>query len=423
MMGVLKDFFKHKTTIHDVLSSLDSFSNDVKSLNIFRSNALSYFGTNWKFNLEMYISSLSNTDRAKYYELFKNVLDYEKALNIWTSAMQIVNSSKSVSADILKNMSEYKLYLLKFGIEGKRLYEKLATQLGIPEKDDEKITPPVARDVVKENKSSEIIEKEKVEPETTAVATTIQKGTDIKPTTITNEMVKDKTEEPVQNTDDEEDEKEPVDDDIDNPANNEYRQKLRQKILQKVHDIELLNNKNNNTAPSKKTVEPVDKKEKEEVQKPAEPSDEEGKTVAQKPDVDSVKVSKPAPKVSKTVDTPSTQPHNDDTQNSDWDIQNFKRIEIFLSNSREIMSAICLYKNVPSLEEYKYYGFIIDTIDYLIERGNKILSEKSDDVLDMAFDGGRQGLKNIIASYEGQKTDEIVLPEPGEESHHQTDES
>lgn len=406
MMGVLKDFFKHKTTIHDVLSSLDSFSNDVKSLNIFRGNALSYFGTNWKFNLEMYISSLSNTDRAKYYELFKNVLDYEKALNIWTSAMQIVNSSKSVSADILKNMSEYKLYLLKFGIEGKRLYEKLATQLGIPEKDaDEKITPPVVRDVVKENKSSEIIEDEKVEPETTTVVDAIQKGTDIKPTTITNETVKDKTEEPVQNADDDEDEKEPVDDDIDNPANNEYRQKLRQKILQKVHDIELLNNEKNNA------------------EKPAEPSDEEGKTEGQKPEADSVNVSKPAPKVNKTVNTPSPKPHNDGTQNSDWDIQNFKRIEDFLSNSREIMSAICLYKNVPSLEEYKYYGFIIDTIDYLIERGNKILSEKSDDVLDMAFDGGRQGLKNIIASYEGQKTDEIVLPEPGEESHHQTDES
>lgn len=406
MMGVLKDFFKHKTTIHDVLSSLDSFSNDVKSLNIFRGNALSYFGTNWKFNLEMYISSLSNTDRAKYYELFKNVLDYEKALNIWTSAMQIVNSSKSVSADILKNMSEYKLYLLKFGIEGKRLYEKLATQLGIPEKDaDEKITPPVVRDVVKENKPSEIIEDEKVEPETTTVVDAIQKDTDIKPTTITNETVKDKTEEPVQNADDDEDEKEPVDDDIDNPANNEYRQKLRQKILQKVHDIELLNNEKNNA------------------EKPAEPSDEEGKTVGQKPEADSVNVSKPAPKVNKTVNTPSPQPHNDGTQNSDWDIQNFKRIENFLSNSREIMSAICLYKNVPSLEEYKYYGFIIDTIDYLIERGNKILSEKSDDVLDMAFDGGRQGLKNIIASYEGQKTDEIVLPEPGEESHHQTDES
>lgn len=406
MMGVLKDFFKHKTTIHDVLSSLDSFSNDVKSLNIFRGNALSYFGTNWKFNLEMYISSLSNTDRAKYYELFKNVLDYEKALNIWTSAMQIVNSSKSVSADILKNMSEYKLYLLKFGIEGKRLYEKLATQLGIPEKDaDEKITPPVVRDEVKENKPSEIIEDEKVEPETTTVVDAIQKDTDIKPTTITNETVKDKTEEPVQNADDDEDEKEPVDDDIDNPANNEYRQKLRQKILQKVHDIELLNNEKNNA------------------EKPAEPSDEEGKTEGQKPEADSVNVSKPAPKVNKTVNTPSPQPHNDGTQNSDWDIQNFKRIEDFLSNSREIMSAICLYKNVPSLEEYKYYGFIIDTIDYLIERGNKILSEKSDDVLDMAFDGGRQGLKNIIASYEGQKTDEIVLPEPGEESHHQTDES
>ena len=407
-MGVLKDFFKHKTTIHDVLSSLDSFSNDVKSLNIFRDNALSYFGTNWKFNLEMYISSLSNTDRAKYYELFKNVLDYEKALNIWTSAMQIVNSSKSVSADILKNMSEYKLYLLKFGIEGKRLYEKLATQLGIPEKVDEKITPPVARDVIKENKPSEIIEDEKVEPETTTVATTIQKGSDVEPTTTTNEIIKDKVEEPVQNADDDEDEKEPVDDDIDNPANNEYRQKLRQKILQKVHDIELLNNKNNNTAPSKKTVEPVDKKEKENVQKP---------------EADSVNVSRSAPKVDKTVDTPSTQPDSGDTQNSDWDIQNFKRIEAFLSNSREIMSAICLYKNVPSLEEYKYYGFIIDTIDYLIERGNKILSEKSDDVLDMAFDGGRQGLKNIIASYEGQKTDEIVLPEPEEENHHQTDES
>lgn len=403
MMGVLKDFFKHKTTIHDVLSSLDSFSNDVKSLNIFRGNALSYFGTNWKFNLEMYISSLSNTDRAKYYELFKNVLDYEKALNIWTSAMQIVNSSKSVSADILKNMSEYKLYLLKFGIEGKRLYEKLATQLGIPENgDDEKITPPVVRDVARDDTQSEIIEDEKAEPETTAVPDTIKEYVDVEPAPTTNETVEDKTEEPVQITDDE---KEPVDDDIDNPANNEYRQKLRQKILQKVHDIELLNNKNNNT------------------EKPAEPSDEEGKTVGQKPEVDSVNVSKPAQKVNKTVNIPSTQPDSGDTRNSDWDIQNFKRIEDFLSNSREIMSAICLYKNVPSLEEYKYYGFIIDTIDYLIERGNKILSEKSDDVLDMAFDGGRQGLKNIIASYEGQKSDEIVLPEPEEESHHQTDES
>ena len=57
-MDFLKKFIKHKTTIQDVISSLENFDNDVKSLNNFKEKATEYFGINWKFNLEVYISSL-----------------------------------------------------------------------------------------------------------------------------------------------------------------------------------------------------------------------------------------------------------------------------------------------------------------------------------------------------------------------------
>ena len=100
-----------------------------------------------------------------------------------------------------------------------------------------------------------------------------------------------------------------------------------------------------------------------------------------------------------------------DTDNSnDWLLKNFVKVHNFLSNSREVMSAISLYKNAQSLEEYPYYGFILDTIDYMIEQGEKILNDKSDAEIFEYFPNGRKEVKDLISSYKEQKNNEIIIP-------------
>ena len=75
------------------------------------------------------------------------------------------------------------------------------------------------------------------------------------------------------------------------------------------------------------------------------------------------------------------------------------------------MSAISIYKNSDSVEDYKNYGFILDVIDYLIEMGEKILSEKSDAEISTVFAGGRDELRDIINSYKTEKNNEVVIPD------------
>ena len=82
----------------------------------------------------------------------------------------------------------------------------------------------------------------------------------------------------------------------------------------------------------------------------------------------------------------------------------------FVSQVREVMSAISLFKNAQSLEEYPYYGFVIDTIDYLIAQGNKILSIKSNEEIEKYFPAGAKEVEDIISFYTKQKQDEVVMP-------------
>ena len=79
--------------------------------------------------------------------------------------------------------------------------------------------------------------------------------------------------------------------------------------------------------------------------------------------------------------------------------------------SREVMSAISIYKKAPSVEEYKNYGFILDVIDYLVEKGDEILSSKSDDEINSVFAGGRDELRDIIKFYKSEKNNEVIIPE------------
>lgn len=347
-MNFLKKFINHKITIQDVLSSLEKFDNDVKSLNDFKTKANEYFGVNWKFNLEVYISSLSKDYKEKLYPLFKKILDYEKGLSIWTSAMQIVKGVKPLSSDVLKNMSEYKEYLSKFGIEGTRLYEKLSDLLDLN-------TPT-----------------EKIEEVQSVISSTTEE--------IASNPEKEEVVEEIE-------EVEEVEEVVKIPQQEEYTQKLKQRILQKMQDIEA----------KKKTSEisssPVVKKEEKQeiIEEKLNSSEEQKKT-------------KKIEKNNKIKEVIS------DTINSeDWILKNFAKVHNFLSNSREVMSAISLYKNAPSLEEYPFYGFIIDTIDYVIEQGEKILNDKSDAEILVYFPNGRSEIKEIIASYKEQKNNEIVI--------------
>ena len=95
--------------------------------------------------------------------------------------------------------------------------------------------------------------------------------------------------------------------------------------------------------------------------------------------------------------------------NEDWDIASFVHLNKFLDLSTSIMPAVVLYKNAASLEEYKYYGFIIDVLDYAIAQGSKFLSINSDSEIRKYYQGGRAELENIIVSYRHLREDQVVL--------------
>ena len=97
------------------------------------------------------------------------------------------------------------------------------------------------------------------------------------------------------------------------------------------------------------------------------------------------------------------------TNEIEWILNNFIRVKKFLPVFRDIMSAISLYKKAKSLEEYRGYIFLIDTLDYLIEQGKKILKSVPPEYLTNYFEGGVTELKQIITKYEDEKSKEMVL--------------
>ncbi len=446
-----KLFNKDEVSIQDVFDALDNFDSDIKTLRNFSEIAFKYFGNNWKFNLEMYIASLPSEYKGKYLSKFKNVMEYEKALSIWTSALQIIKGIKPVSAELLKSMPEYKSYLSKFGIEGERLFEKLNSMFDVskntsesqpvqndiaPVSDDSDVKNDVVEeDVAEANTDTEIsVEEVEVEPEEDTQTSTsdTEEKTEIdtkdsvpaevevveeedvekeiapapaEPASESVEVDASTNEEPENKSDVKggTDEDEGYDEDDDDASeenlsaeNIEYRKQLKERILQKVRDIEL----------RKKNLEAelAEKKAKENL--PVAPSPSKEDVVVFEDSVKTKKSVKSSKNKSKNIKNQSNQ-----EVNIDWLLQNFKKIQEFLSKSREIMSAISLYKNSASVEDYKNYGFILDVIDYLIETGEKILSQKSDDEIQTIFEGGRNELRDIINTYKNEKNNEVVIPD------------
>ena len=362
-MDFFKKIFKHKITIQEVLLSLENFSNDVKSLNNFTNLASQYFGANWKFNIEIYINTLPTEEKEKYYTLFKNVLEYERALSLWTSATQIIKGLRPVSADDLKEINSYEKYLSKFGIEGIRLFEKLKSLLDL-----------------KGN-------------ETTAIITISN------PVEKTSEARKEREYETAISHDD----SEITSSFEDNQIHQDYSKKLRQKILQKVKDIELKAHKNK----LENTNQHENNFQIEEDGAMPLPTDNIVATDSFSIETSEPKTQNVQPNFTKVKDEALISFDADNT--SDWILKNFVKINTFISQLREVMSAISLYKNSSSLEEYKYYGFLIDTTQYMIEKGQEILSTKSTAEISSYFEGGVDELKNIISSYKEQMNNEIIF--------------
>lgn len=191
-MGIFSNFIKNRNSIADVLQSLDNFKVDQPSFEAVKKYSSAFFGDNWKFNLEMYISSLPKNDRAKYYEIFKMVVEYETALNYWNRALKITNYTAGVSRDDLIEAGLYKKYLSKFGVEGTRLYQKLEKFLSVNEKNDDVVEPKVQKSV--SNISSDYNEKlqdtikkqvEKVENSLNTIKKEILKSSDKKDNNFT----------------------------------------------------------------------------------------------------------------------------------------------------------------------------------------------------------------------------------------------
>ena len=449
-MNFFKNFFKKdKPTIQDVFRALDNFDNSIKTLNTFTDLAFNYFGSNWKFNIEMFITTLEPEDKKKFSDKFKMVLEYEKALSIWTSALQIVKGAKPVSAELLKSMPEYKDYLLKFGIEGERLYQKLNSMFELSKNGEENANVPADiapaeetskptqsndsqehnDDIVVKDSSSdltedsvEIVESVVEDSPADVVDVDTDSGTDSEDN---NDVVDD-------NDDEESQVSEPSTPSVDYEKN-DYRDKLKQRILQKVRDIEERKKVQSQSTASPINIAPIIEESQiaEDSSKTVSPAEDSSKTVS--PAEDSSKTISPTEDSENSVsDSSSKESKNDEKQdikpnisqkhqsitqvNTDWILKNFKKIENFLSQSREIMSAISLYKKAQSIEEYKNYGFIVDIVDYLIEKGEEILSTKSDEEIENVFAGGRNELRDIILSYKAEKNNEVIIVDSSQDT-------
>ncbi|MGN0929186.1 MAG: hypothetical protein ACI4N3_00930 [Alphaproteobacteria bacterium] len=316
-MSFMQKFIKKKVSIQDVLSALENFSNDTKSLNEISRIASSFFGTNWKFNLELYISTMDKKDKDKYLPIIRNVLTFDKAVSLWMVAQQVLKGARPMNADIMKNIDEYEEYLPKFGVEGVRLLEKLKEKFNLSD------------DVV-------VLEK-KVE---------------------------------------------------DMP---EPKEEVKEEVVENIEE----------TPKPDKILKKVSSKELEEGVFVKLPKKEEPVVVKEEVEVESVV---PVEKVEEKV--------SDDA--SSWEISNFVKVYGFVSQLREVMSAISLFKNATSLEEYPYYGFIVDVIDYLVLQGEKILSNQPEEVILKYFKGGKKELEEIVVFYKKQKQEEVVISNPSE---------
>ena len=129
--GFVKNFFKKQPTVADVLAALKRFSGDQKTMADISAKARAYFGTDWRFNLEMYVNSMPAADKEFYAPLVSNMLVFDRSLSLWLSATRIVKGTGSLSPDVMKSMPEYEKYLPKFGIEGVRLLERFKKKLGM----------------------------------------------------------------------------------------------------------------------------------------------------------------------------------------------------------------------------------------------------------------------------------------------------
>ena len=125
------DMFRKKPGVADVLSALERFAGDQKTLADLGAAAGAFFGSGWRFNLEMYVGSMPAADRERYAPLVERALAFDRALALWLSATRIVKGAKSLSPEVIKDLPEYEEYLPRFGIEGARLLERLKRTLGL----------------------------------------------------------------------------------------------------------------------------------------------------------------------------------------------------------------------------------------------------------------------------------------------------
>lgn len=344
-MGFMQKFIKKKVSVQDVLFSLEKFSNDTKSLNELSQVASSFFGANWKFNLELFISTMVKKDKDKYLPIIRNVLTFDKAVALWLMAQQVLKGAKPLSSDIMKNIDEYEEYLPKFGVEGVRLLEKLKEKF---------------------NLSDDVI--------------VLEKKVDVVPEKIEDE--------------------EATDTDV---ADNVVVEDVPDSVVASVEEVV------EESPKSERILKRVSSKELEEGVFVKLPKKEEPVVVEDVP-VEKVEEVVEVEKVSGTQGEIAT-----DTSDS-WELSNFVRVYSFVSQIREVMSAISLFEGAGSLEDYPYYGFIIDVIDYLISQGEKILSTQSEEVILKYFKGGSKELEEIVAFYKKQKQEEVIIPNDSEDT-------
>ena len=381
-MGVLTKFFSHKSSLADVMRALDNFAGDTKTLTELQTKAKSYFGSNWKFNLEMHISSLTQNERAHYYEIFKRASEYEMGVAYWASAVQLTSYLKPISKEDLCDLDKYKKYLPKFGIEGNRLYQKLSELFAIT-KHEEQNKEKIEKYYYKyDSDKTEVVDNKKQDTKT--------KTKDIK------DYV-NKVRENVLNQVDK------ITDDLD--SNNEVftdegKTELSSDLSEKENYYDNLSDADiENTTTSAKSISfKIDTSTDDIIHITENIAESDEKT-----NLDSNTLNENSINQITQKSTPE-KTENKKQNDINWYINSFNTMHKFMPELRLIMSAVSLHKKAKSLEKYRGYAFLIDTLDCLIDRGEYIMQNaKNEKTLSVT--------KQLLDYYKKQKNDEIVMPD------------
>jgi len=130
----LFDFLKRKkkdsSDLQGVWDAVLAFNNDASSAETIEKEAQAALGEDWLALLQEKFNGLDEEKKKEIGSKLQNFVSYKKALQYWYDATDIVQGTKQISTDDLRNqITDFEKELERFGESGNDLVEKLKAKL------------------------------------------------------------------------------------------------------------------------------------------------------------------------------------------------------------------------------------------------------------------------------------------------------